>query len=146
MNLVEGDNNFWPAQAKDDRHSTYCKVCSCRFSIASIRKAALRSHKNRSSHMKCIKDQSQTIPTFLHMPRPSSSTSSSTTPVIQTSVTMPSLSVSASSGSSSVSASSSGSCVSAVVGAVVLEVDQVYICTISLLYQRKLLMQNCSVL
>lgn len=60
--LLEEDNNKWLAQFNGDRHFAYCKVCCRKFSIASMGKTALKSHKNGATHIKRMKDQTQSVP------------------------------------------------------------------------------------
>ena len=42
----------WLESVKDDRHAAFCKLCSRKFSIASMGKSALKSHMDGALHKK----------------------------------------------------------------------------------------------
>ena len=52
----------WLESVKDDRHAAFCKLCSRKFSIASMGKSALKSHMDGSLHKKHSKTTSITVP------------------------------------------------------------------------------------
>ena len=52
----------WLESVKDDRHAAFCKLCSRKFSIASMGKSALKSHMDGALHKKHSKTISNTVP------------------------------------------------------------------------------------
>lgn len=60
--VLDGAYKDWLQVVKGDKHAVYCKLCCREFKLASMGKAALKSHMEGTRHQRRVRDSAKSVP------------------------------------------------------------------------------------